>query len=113
MNEESPYFTADIYTLVDYEVLDRSNKKIGKVDAVWEDATGQPAFLSIRTGWLGMGRAHIVPAHSVEASERSMAVRLPYDDEAIKSSPEFESQADQETVSETVRKEDIEVGREK
>jgi uncharacterized protein (TIGR02271 family) len=93
MQEENITHTVDLYRLVDYDVEDRNGNKIGKIEAVWEDESRQPVFLSVRTGWLGMGKRHFVPAHSAEASERSRTVRLPYDEDTVKNAPDFESEA--------------------
>ena len=79
--------------LVDYDVEDRNGNKIGKIEAIGEDESRQPVFLSVRTGWLGMGKRHFVPAHSAEANEKSRTVRLPYDEDTVKNAPEFESEA--------------------
>jgi uncharacterized protein (TIGR02271 family) len=93
MQEDNIAHTVDLYRLVDYDVEDRNGNKIGKIEAVWEDESRQPVFLSVRTGWLGLGKRHFVPAHSAEASERSRTVRLPYDEDTVKNAPEFESEA--------------------
>src|SRR3954470_8264327 len=84
----------DLYRLVGYSVLDRNNKRVGKVDEIWEDASDQPAFLAIKTGWLGMGRTHIIPAHQAEVNEYSQNIRLPYDEDMIKNAPDFEESSD-------------------
>lgn len=94
MNEDRTTYASNLFTLVDYDVVDRNNKKIGTVDSVWEDSTGLPAFLSIRTGWLGLGRSHFVPAHSAEVSERGKTIRLPYDEDTVKKSPDFDAKSD-------------------
>lgn len=101
MNEDRTTYASNLFTLVDYEVVDRNNRKIGKVDGVWEDSTGQPAFLSIRTGWLGLGRSHFVPAHSAEVNERGKTIRLPYDEDTVKRSPDFDAKSDLDPSTET------------
>lgn len=100
MQEENVTHAADLYRLVDYDVEDRNGNKIGKIEAVWEDESRQPVFLSVRTGWLGMGKRHFVPAHSAEASEKSRIVRLPYDEDTVKNAPEFESEAQIDSAAE-------------
>jgi uncharacterized protein (TIGR02271 family) len=100
MAQDSISFTDDISSLVGYEVIDRNNKKIGKVKDVWQDADGQPVFIAIKSGWLGMGRSHFVPAHLVEASEKSHTLRLPYDEDSLKNAPEFDAESDIDPASE-------------
>lgn len=90
----NPTETGDLGRFIDYTVVDHEGDKIGTVDAVWEDHTGQPSYLAIRTGWLGLGKAHVVPAHSAEVTEISRKIRLPYSAEQVKSAPSFDSQAD-------------------
>src|SRR5688572_11988570 len=34
---------------LDYTVVDRDGDKVGSVDAVWEDHTGQPAYIAVKT----------------------------------------------------------------
>lgn len=81
----------DLYRMVGYDVVDRNGERIGTVEDIWEDASKQPAFLAIKTGWLGLGRTHIVPAQSGEVNETRHEIRLPYDKETLKNAPHFES----------------------
>ena len=79
---------------IDYTVIDRNGDKVGTVDAVWEDHTGQPYYLAVRTGWLHMGKAHVVPAHQAEVSEGRRTIRLPFDAERMKNAPSVDCQSD-------------------
>jgi uncharacterized protein (TIGR02271 family) len=101
MQEDNIATTSDLDRLIGYAVLDRNNRKIGKIDGIWEDAAGQPAFLSISTGWLGLGRRYYVPADAAEMNESGKAIRLPYDEDAIKNAPDFDSTSDIDEASET------------
>jgi uncharacterized protein (TIGR02271 family) len=88
---------------IDYTVVDRNDEKVGTVESVWLDGAGEPAYLSVRTGWLGMGRSHVVPAQNAHVSERRQHIRLPYTLEQIRSAPEFDSSlqlqsADEESI---------------
>jgi uncharacterized protein (TIGR02271 family) len=84
----------DLERYLDYTVVDRNNDKVGSVDAIWEDHTGQPAYIAVKTGWLGLGKAHVVPAHSAEVSDATRKIRLPYLSDVIKNAPSFERQID-------------------
>src|SRR4051812_47822870 len=55
---------------IGYSVIDKNNEKIGAVESVWLDGSGDPAYLSVRSGWLGMGRTHVVPAQRAEANDQ-------------------------------------------
>lgn len=79
---------------IDFNVLDRDNSNVGEVDAVWEDPSGEPAFLSVRTGWLGFGRAHVVPAEQVSVNERGHSIRLPYSKDVVKNAPSYDDQSE-------------------
>lgn len=89
-----PTEAGDLRRFLDYTVCDRDGSKIGSIDAVWEDHTGRPAYVAVRTGWLGLGRAHVVPAQQAEVNEQKKIVRLPFTAAEIKSAPSFDSQDD-------------------
>jgi uncharacterized protein (TIGR02271 family) len=86
---------------LDYTVVDRDNNKIGTIDAVWEDHTGQPAYVAIKTGWLGMGKTHVVPAQSLQVSDATRKIRLPYTVDHVKNAPSFERQSEIDEAAET------------
>ena len=70
-------------------VLGTDGVKLGKVNNVFLDnATGQPEFISVRTGLFGM-RESIVPL--AEAASASDGVTVPYDEEQIKDAPNFDA----------------------
>ena len=81
---------SDLGSYIDYKVVDMANEKIGTVDAVWQDHTGQPSYLAIRSGWLGLGKAHVVPAHRAQVDERNRQIRLPFSEEMVKAAPTFD-----------------------
>jgi len=90
----------ELYRLVGFTAVDRDGDRIGTVEEVWEDSSNQPAFLAIKTGWLGLGRTHIVPAQNAEVNETKQDIRLPYDQETLKQAPHFESVSDFDTETE-------------
>ncbi len=90
----NPTETGELGRFIDYTVVDRDNNKIGSIDAVWEDHTGQPSYLAVRTGWLGFGKAHVVPAQGAQVNEEKKRIRLPYSSDQVKSAPSFDSQDD-------------------
>lgn len=77
--------------IFDYAVYDRSGSKIGTVDNLWEDSSQQVTFLGISTGWLGLGRNHLVPAQDLEIDHSQQIVRVPWDEDRVKSSPSYDS----------------------
>ena len=90
----NPTEAGELRRFIDYTVVDREGDKIGSIDAVWQDHTEQPAYLAVRTGWLGMGKAHVVPAQRAEVNETRKTVRVPFSKEEIKNAPSFDSQDD-------------------
>lgn len=106
----NPTSGSDLGRFIDYKVVDPANDKIGTVDAVWEDHTGQPTYLAIRTGWLGLGKAHVIPAHRAEVSERSRTIRVPYTADFVKAAPTFDSAEDITEESETRLRHYFDVG---
>ena len=90
----NPTGSEDLGRFVDYTVVDRNENKLGTVDAVWENGSGQPEYLAIRTGWLGMGKAHVVPAQLAEVSDRRKTIRLPLTEADVKNAPAFDCSAD-------------------
>jgi uncharacterized protein (TIGR02271 family) len=85
---------------LDYTVVDRDDRKVGSVDAVWADSSGEPAYVGIKTGWLGLGRAHLVPSHALQVSESTRKLRLPYTAEVVKGAPSFDSQNEIDAAAE-------------
>ena len=92
----NPTRSMDEGRYIDYTVVDRNDEKVGTVESVWLDGAGEPAYLSVRTGWLGMGRSHVVPAQNAHVSERRQHIRLPYTLEQIRSLKKYMSSLDTE-----------------
>jgi len=83
-------FNRDLERYLGYDVVDRDGNGIGTLDCLWADHTGEPAFVGIRTGWF-LGKTHVVPAQSVEVSERGQRLRLPYTEEKVKNAPAYDA----------------------
>ncbi|MGM1028833.1 MAG: DUF2382 domain-containing protein [Actinomycetota bacterium] len=72
-------------------VYDSTGEKVGRVSQVYlDDATGEPAFATVSTGWFGT-RESFVPLQgaTVEGGE----IRVPYDKETIKGAPGLDADA--------------------
>lgn len=85
---------ADLERYLDFTVVDPNDNKVGSIDAIWEDHTGQPAYLGVKTGWLGLGRTHVIPVHSADVSETTRKVRLPFSVDVVKNAPAFDEQSE-------------------
>jgi len=75
---------------IGYDVVDSANNKIGTLDCLWSDHTGDPAFWGVKTGWF-FGKTHVVPANAAEVNERSRLIRLPYAEDMIKGAPAYDA----------------------
>lgn len=80
--------------LIGYRVEDINGEKIGSVHNVWTDETGQPAFLGVKTGWLGLGKSHVIPVYTAHVNDRQKIVRVSFDSEKVKNAPSFDADAD-------------------
>lgn len=87
--------------LIGFAVEDETGEKVGTVKAVWEDHTGQPAYLGVATGWLGLGRIHVVPVHYASISESAKRIRLPFAADTVKNAPDYDSDFDIASEGET------------
>lgn len=88
-NEDWRWDENRLQGLIGYKVVDNAGDKVGTVAYVWEDADGEPAYLGVKTGWLGMGRNHVIPARSVTWNEGEETIRLPFAAQAVKNAPTF------------------------
>ena len=86
---------------IGYEALDASGKRIGEVKAAWEDAADRLTYLGIATGWLGLGRIHVVPARETEVSRELRQIRMPFEASVNTMGPDFD--ADYEITEEGER----------
>lgn len=85
---EKPY---DIY---DYEVLDRSGRRLGPITGFWVDeSTGKPEFASVKTGWLA-GKQHVIPIRDAFFDYNGKKLRVPYDERTVRDAPGFASAHD-------------------
>jgi uncharacterized protein (TIGR02271 family) len=87
--------------IFDYTVYDSKGSKVGSVENLWTDHDHDVGFIGVRTGWLGLGDNHLLPAEGITVNEHDRSVRVPYDEDLIKRSPTFESSRD---LSDTVER---------
>ena len=76
---------ANIDALYDRTVVDQSGNKIGEIGQVYlDDASGQPAWVTVKTGLFGRNET-FVPFKGLETS--SDQVRTPYTKDKVKDAP--------------------------
>jgi len=86
-------FDRSLEDYLGYDVVDRNGNNIGTLECLWADHRGEPAFVGIRTGWF-LGKTHVVPADSVEVSQRGHRLRLPYTEDKVKDAPAYDAETD-------------------
>jgi len=89
----------DLNRFIDFDVVDKKNDKVGTLDCLWSDHTGDPAFLGVKTGWI-FGKTHVVPAHNAEVNQSARIIRLPYDADMIKGAPAYDADMTMEEATE-------------
>jgi uncharacterized protein (TIGR02271 family) len=89
----------DFSNYIGHDVVDNNGNKVGTLECLWTDHTGQPAFLGIKTGWF-LGKTHVVPAHSATVSERGRTIRVPYDADRVKNAPAYDGEVKMEDRTE-------------
>lgn len=73
--------------MYDAEVVDQDGHKVGGLDQVYLDnSTGNPAWISVRTGWFG-GRRIFCPVSNAVVDGGQ--IRVPYPGAMIKDAPEI------------------------
>ncbi|MFT8395746.1 PRC-barrel domain-containing protein [Propionibacterium sp.] len=71
--------------LYNSEVVDRNGKKIGGVGQVYlDDKTGQPTWVTVKTGLFGTKENFVPLVHADIASGR---IRVPYPEGTVKDAP--------------------------
>lgn len=77
---------------IDYEVVSRQGENAGRVETVWEDSSGEPAFIGVKLP--DQDKLVIVPAEAAEVNEGRQTVRLGVPLEAVRSAPTLEQNAE-------------------
>lgn len=89
---------SNLQQFIDYKVVDKQEKQIGKVEALWEDQSGQPAFLAIKPQQQGQQSQQsqdqllVVPAQSAEVNKSIRTVRVPYNQQILQNAPKLKSE---------------------
>jgi uncharacterized protein (TIGR02271 family) len=77
------------------ELVDPTGDKIGGIDEIYvDDDTGEPEFAVVRTGFLAITGARFVPLQEGAWDEEGRTIRVAWDKETIKNSPDFDAGGD-------------------
>lgn len=88
--------------IIDFDVHDQADRKIGTVQNLWTDDRNQPTFLGVKTGWI-FGKNHVVPVHDASVNTNRRIVRVSFAEDKVKDAPSFDpdynlSDADEERI---------------
>jgi uncharacterized protein (TIGR02271 family) len=79
----------DVRRLEGATAFDRTGEKIGKVGQLYvDDATGEPAWVTVSTGWFGMSES-FVPLKGADFEGDD--IRLAYDKDTVKDAPRVDA----------------------
>lgn len=73
-------------------VQDRTGQKLGTVGQIWADPSGEPTWMSVKTGLFGR-RESMVPIETASLDQDQLAV--PYDKDMVTNAPHIEATADE------------------
>ena len=82
-------YSNDLRDLIGRKVVDTAGDKVGTVDGVYlDDETGEPNWLSVKTGWFG-GNVSFVPFEGTYVGGDDVVVA--YTTDMIKDAPNFDA----------------------
>ena len=87
--ERTDRFTALEDHFAGYEVYDQSGSKIGKVDDLFVDDSGQPEYVGVKTGLLGTSST-LIPWQLATVDEANGRIDVSVDKETAKDGPTFD-----------------------
>jgi len=83
----------------EYDVIGQGDEHIGNVSGLWEDHTGRPSFVGVKTSWL-FGKTHVIPLQAAQIDAEEGHIYVPYGKDQIKDAPSFETDAELDTNQE-------------
>ena len=78
-----------------YRVFDEDYEEVGKVDDLFVDESGEPEYIGVKMGFLGM-KSTLIPMDIVRANDKRELLEVAAPKDIIKNAPSFD---DDETVS--------------
>src|SRR4051794_27784243 len=93
------YSGEELGRFFEYDVFASRDEHIGNVSGLWEDHTGRPSFVGVKTSWL-FGKTHVIPLHAAQVDPEEGHIYVPYTKEQIKDAPAFDPDAELDTRQE-------------
>ena len=72
-----------------YDVYDRYDKKIGKLDDLFVDENDQPEYVGVKMGFLGT-KSTLIPMEAVRVDEEHKRIEVPVEKDRVKEGPAFD-----------------------
>jgi uncharacterized protein (TIGR02271 family) len=94
MENRSDRFTGIEDQYAGYEVYDRNDEKIGKVDDLFINESDQPEYLGVKMGFLGLEGTSLIPWELTRVNEEGHRIEVSVDKAQVKEGPSFDDDRD-------------------
>ena len=92
--ERSDRFTGIEDQYAGYEVYDRNDEKIGKVDDLFVNESDQPEYIGVKMGFLGLEGTSLIPWELTRVNEEGHRIEVSVDKAQVKEGPSFDDDED-------------------
>src|ERR687898_218582 len=94
MENRSDRFTGIEDQYAGYEVYDRNDEKIGKVDDLFINESDQPEYIGVKMGFLGLEGTSLIPWELSRVNEEGHRIEVSVDKAQVKEGPSFNDDED-------------------
>ena len=94
MENRSDRFTGIEDQYAGYEVYDRNDEKIGKVDDLFINESDQPEYIGVKMGFLGLEGTSLIPWELTRVNEEGHRIEVSVDKAQVKEGPSFNDDED-------------------
>ena len=94
MENRSDRFTGIEDQYAGYEVYDRNDEKIGKVDDLFINESDQPEYIGVKMGFLGLEGTSLIPWELTRVNEEGHRIEVSVDKAQVKEGPSFDDDRD-------------------
>src|SRR5918994_2043756 len=94
MENRSDRFTGIEDQYAGYEVYDRNDEKIGKVDDLFINESDQPEYVGVKMGFLGLEGTSLIPWELTRVNEEGHRIEVSVDKAQVKEGPSFNDDED-------------------
>jgi uncharacterized protein (TIGR02271 family) len=94
MENRSDRFTGIEDQYAGYEVYDRNDEKIGKVDDLFLDENDRAEYIGVKMGFLGLEGTSLIPWELTRVNEEGHRIEVSVDKAQVKEGPSFDDDRD-------------------